>query len=76
MSIIVSNITKLYGTQKALDNVSFSVSSGEIVGLLGPNGAGKSTLMKIITCFIPPTNGNASVCGMDISKQDLAIRKK
>lgn len=62
----VKNITKLYGQQKALDNVSFSVKEGEIVGLLGPNGAGKSTLMKIITCFIPPTEGDALVCGQSI----------
>lgn len=62
----VKNITKLYGQQRALDNVSFSVKEGEIVGLLGPNGAGKSTLMKIITCFIPPTEGDASVCGQSI----------
>lgn len=62
----VKNITKLYGQQRALDNVSFSVKPGEIVGLLGPNGAGKSTLMKILTCFIPPTEGDASVCGQSI----------
>ncbi|MBR6417658.1 MAG: ATP-binding cassette domain-containing protein [Bacteroidales bacterium] len=62
----IKNITKLYGQQKALDDVSFSVKPGEVVGLLGPNGAGKSTLMKIITCFIPPTNGDAIVCGQSI----------
>lgn len=62
----IKNITKLYGQQKALDDVSFSVKPGEIVGLLGPNGAGKSTLMKIITCFIPPTEGDAVVCGQSI----------
>lgn len=62
----VKNITKLYGAQHALDNVSFSVAPGEIVGLLGPNGAGKSTLMKIITCFIPPTEGEVTVCGHSI----------
>ena len=62
----VKNITKLYGQQKALDNVSFTVKEGEIVGLLGPNGAGKSTLMKILTCFIPPTDGDAIVCGQSI----------
>ena len=69
MSITVSNITKVYGTQKALDNVSFEIRPGEIVGLLGPNGAGKSTIMKILTCFIPPTSGDASVCGYDILEQ-------
>ena len=62
----VKNITKLYGSQRALDDVSFSVKPGEIVGLLGPNGAGKSTLMKIITCFLPPTEGTVSVCGHSI----------
>ena len=76
MSIIVSSITKNYGTQKALDAVSFEVKPGEIVGLLGPNGAGKSTLMKILTCFIPPTSGDASVFGFDVLEQSLAVRKK
>lgn len=76
MSIIVSNITKRYGTQLALDDVSFSIEPGEIVGLLGPNGAGKSTLMKIITCFIPPTSGDVSVYGFDIREQSLEVRKK
>lgn len=76
MSIIVSEITKHYGLQLALDNVSFSINPGEIVGLLGPNGAGKSTLMKIITCFIPPTSGEVSVYGYNIREQSLEIRKK
>ena len=62
----IKNITRNYGQQKALDDVSFSVKPGEIVGLLGPNGAGKSTLMKIVTCFIPPTAGDATVCGHSI----------
>lgn len=62
----IKNITKIYGQQRALDNVSFTVKPGEIVGLLGPNGAGKSTLMKIITCFIPPSDGEAIVCGHSI----------
>jgi len=76
MSIIASNISKLYGTQKALDNVSFEIKSGEIVGFLGPNGAGKSTMMKILTCFIPPTSGEASVCGYNILEQSLEVRGK
>jgi ABC-2 type transport system ATP-binding protein len=75
MSINVENITKVYGTQKALDQVSFSIKEGEIVGLLGPNGAGKSTLMKIITCFIPPTSGNVNVCGYNIFDNPLDIRR-
>ncbi|HOP13845.1 MAG TPA: ATP-binding cassette domain-containing protein, partial [Lentimicrobium sp.] len=76
MSIKVSNISKQYGQQKALDQVSFSIKPGEIVGLLGPNGAGKSTMMKIITCFIPPTAGDVSVCGFDIREQSLEVRQK
>jgi ABC-2 type transport system ATP-binding protein len=76
MSIKVQEITKLYGTQKALDKVSFEIAPGEVVGLLGPNGAGKSTIMKIITCFIPPTSGSASVCNFDIFEQSIEIRKK
>jgi ABC-2 type transport system ATP-binding protein len=75
MSIIVNNITKIYGEQKALDDVSFEVGAGEIVGFLGPNGAGKSTMMKILTCFIPQTSGTASVCGYDIATQNLEVRK-
>ncbi|MCH7534587.1 MAG: ATP-binding cassette domain-containing protein, partial [Bacteroidetes bacterium] len=76
MSIIVDNITKEYGKQKALDNVSFEVKSGEVVGFLGPNGAGKSTMMKIITCFIPQTAGKVSVCGFDVQEESIEIRKK
>lgn len=76
MSIIVKNISKIYGKQKALDNVSLSINQGEVVGLLGPNGAGKSTLMKIITCFIPPSSGQVSVYGFDIYDESLEIRKK
>ena len=76
MSIIVENITKIYGEQKALDNVSFKINAGEIVGLLGPNGAGKSTMMKIITCFIPPTSGNITVYGNDIFEHSLEVRKR
>lgn len=76
MSIIVENISKLYGEQKALDDVSFTIIPGEIVGLLGPNGAGKSTMMKIITCFIPPTSGNITVYGDDIYEHSLEVRKK
>ena len=60
MSIVVNNVSKLYGDQLALNKVSFEVKKGEIVGFLGPNGAGKSTMMKIITCYIPPTEGDVS----------------
>lgn len=75
MSIQVNNITKLYGEQKALNNVSFEVGSNEIVGFLGPNGAGKSTMMKILTCYIPPTSGEAKVCGFNINSQSIEVRK-
>lgn len=75
MSITVAGITKTYGTQKALDDVSFTVGSGEIVGFLGPNGAGKSTMMKILTCFIPPSAGTATVRGYDIAKEGLQVRR-
>ena len=73
--IEVKDITKLYGEQRALDHVTLSVQPGEIVGLLGPNGAGKSTLMKILTCFIPPTEGEAMVCGHSIYDDTLAVRR-
>ena len=76
MSIIISNVSKVYGTQYALNNVSFEVQKGEIVGFLGPNGAGKSTMMKIITCFIPPTEGDVSVCGFDIWNDSIEVRKR
>ena len=76
MSIEVKNITKLYGEQKALNNISFNVGSNEIVGFLGPNGAGKSTMMKIITCYIPPTEGTVSVCGFDTNEQSIEVRKQ
>ena len=73
--IEIKDITKVYGTQHALDHVSFSVRQGEIVGLLGPNGAGKSTLMKIIACYIPPTDGEVSVCGHSIYDDAIAVRR-
>jgi len=76
MSISVSEVSKLYGTQKALDQVSFSLSKGEVVGFLGPNGAGKSTMMKIITCYIPQSAGRVSVCGHDVLEESIAVRKK
>ncbi len=76
MSIVIENITKIYGQQKALDDVSFEIDAGEVVGLLGPNGAGKSTMMKIITCFIPPTSGSVTVNGFDIFDHSIEVRKK
>ncbi len=76
MSITVRNLTKVYGEQKAIDDISFDVKTGEILGFLGPNGAGKTTTMKIITCFMPPTSGIVEVDGMDVAEQSLAVRKK
>ncbi|MFZ5552751.1 MAG: gliding motility-associated ABC transporter ATP-binding subunit GldA [Bacteroidota bacterium] len=76
MSIIVSDITKIYGQQYALDGVSFDVKAGEVIGFLGPNGAGKSTLMKIITCYLLPTSGKASVCGIDVLEDPLSVKAK
>ena len=74
MSIEVQNISKSYGAQKALDNISFSVKKGEIVGFLGPNGAGKSTLMKILTTFINADEGSASVNGSDVTENQKAVQ--
>jgi len=76
MSVKVSNLTKLYGTQKAIDDISFEVNKGEVLGFLGPNGAGKSTTMKILTCFIPQTSGTATVCGFDTASAPLEVAKK
>lgn len=76
MSIEVKNTFKYYGEQAALNDVSFSVKSGEIIGFLGPNGAGKSTMMKIITCFIPKSSGAVKVCGLDVEEHPIEVRKK
>jgi len=75
MSIIVDSISKLYGEQKALDEVSFTVKPGQVIGFLGPNGAGKSTMMKIISCFIPQSSGTVTVNGYDVSSQSLEVRR-
>jgi ABC-2 type transport system ATP-binding protein len=75
VSIKVEYITKNYGAQRALDNVSFEVQTGEIVGFLGPNGAGKSTMMKILTCFIPPSAGKATVNGFDVMQNPIDVRR-
>jgi ABC-2 type transport system ATP-binding protein len=76
MSIEVKGLTKIYGAQKAVDNISFKVNKGEIVGFLGPNGAGKSTTMKIITGYLQQENGDAFVCGTNVKAQPLEIKKK
>jgi ABC-2 type transport system ATP-binding protein len=75
MSIEVNNISKSYGAQKALENISFSIKKGEIVGFLGPNGAGKSTLMKILTTYIAANEGSASVNGFDVNSQARAVQQ-
>ena len=74
MSIAVNNISKSYGSQKALDNISFSINKGEIVGFLGPNGAGKSTLMKILTTYINADEGSAMVNGHDVNTNQKAVQ--
>src|SRR6187551_1187186 len=76
MSIEVKNLLKVYGEQKAVNDISFKVSKGEIVGFLGPNGAGKSTTMKIITGYLEKTSGEAFVCGMNVADQPLETKKK
>jgi ABC-2 type transport system ATP-binding protein len=76
MSISVQGITKLYGVQKALDNVSFEIKTGEIVGFLGPNGAGKSTMMKIITGFIPASSGKVFVNGLEAGTDNNEVKKQ
>lgn len=75
MSISVKQLSKTYGKQKAVDQISFEAQEGKILGFLGPNGAGKSTTMKMLTCFIPQTSGSASVCGFDTATQSLEVRK-
>lgn len=76
MSISVQSLTKIYGTQKAVNNISFEIPKGQIVGFLGPNGAGKSTTMKMITSYLPPTEGTAVVCGFDVQTQSMELRKR
>ncbi|WP_293296501.1 gliding motility-associated ABC transporter ATP-binding subunit GldA [Allomuricauda sp.] len=75
MSITVKNITKTFGTQKALNNVSFTINKGEVVGFLGPNGAGKSTMMRILTTYYKADNGEASVNGFDVLAAEKKVQK-
>ena len=75
MSIVIENLTKSYGSQKALDGVSLEIKSGQITGLLGPNGAGKSTLMKIITGSVIPDAGSVIVNGVDVLKEPLKVQR-
>jgi len=76
MNIIVNNLTKKYGTQRAVDNISFEVKTGEILGFLGPNGAGKTTTMKIITCFMAPSDGEIKVGDYSIFDDPEKIKRK
>ncbi len=74
--IDVQNVTKSYGAFEAVDDVSFTVEQGEILGFLGPNGAGKTTMMKMITCYMPPTGGKITVDGLDVVNDSMGVRKK
>lgn len=76
MSIALKNVTKFYGEQAAVNDISFTINKGEIVGFLGPNGAGKSTTMKMITGFIPASAGEIEVCGMKVDMDSLETRRK
>lgn len=75
MSLHIKHLTKVYGQQKALNDISFSLEDGEIVGFLGPNGAGKSSTMKIATCYLPPTSGQVLVDGFDVVEQPLSVKQ-
>jgi ABC-2 type transport system ATP-binding protein len=76
VSVKVQHLTKEYGQQKAVNDVSFEARKGEVLGFLGPNGAGKSTTMKILTCFIPQTAGKAEVCGFDTGADPMEVRRR
>ena len=74
--IKVEGLTKRYARHVAVNNISFEVGKGEIVGFLGKNGAGKTTTMRVLTCFLPPTAGKASVAGFDVLEQSLEVKKR
>src|ERR1035437_8424184 len=76
MSMLVTGVSKFYGDQKAHDNTSLEVGTGEIVGFLGPNGAGKSTMMKIITGFIPASSGKVTVNGLAVEADSSEVKKQ
>jgi ABC-2 type transport system ATP-binding protein len=73
--ITVEKLTKSFGPKLAVDNISFSVQKGEVLGFLGPNGAGKSTSMRLITGYLPPSGGKVSVCGFDVAEEPLKSRR-
>src|SRR5579859_6895276 len=75
MSLNIQNLTKIYGQQKAVNDISFSIGKGEIVGFLGPNGAGKSTTMKVATGFVSPTSGTVTVGGFDVVEQPMQVKR-
>src|SRR3974390_2043349 len=74
--INVNELTKKYARTTAVDHISFEVAKGQIVGFLGPNGAGKTTTMRMLTCFLPPTSGSATVAGFDVLEQPLEVRRR
>src|SRR5262245_56526869 len=74
--ISVSELTKKYARNTAVDHISFEVAKGQIVGFLGPNGAGKTTTMRVLTCFLPPTSGTATVAGFDVFEQPMEVKKR
>jgi len=76
MSVLVKDLVKIYGTQRAVDGISFTATKGQITGFLGPNGAGKSTTMKVATCFIPPSAGSVEVCGYDVVSSPIEVRQQ
>jgi ABC-2 type transport system ATP-binding protein len=76
VSVKVEHLTKIYGLQKAVNDISFEAPKGQVLGFLGPNGAGKSTTMKVITCYIPPSEGKVQVSGHDVGEEAMEVRKK
>jgi ABC-2 type transport system ATP-binding protein len=76
LMITVKELTKRYARNNAVDHISFEVGKGQIVGFLGPNGAGKTTTMRMLTCFLPPTSGGATVAGYDVLEQSLEVKKR
>src|SRR5882672_9061216 len=74
--IKVEGLTKKYARTVAVDNISFEVAKGQIVGFLGPNGAGKTTTMRVLTCFLPPTSGRVSIAGYDVLEQPLEVKRR
>lgn len=75
MSVKVQNLTKIYGEQKAVNQISFEARPGQVLGFLGPNGAGKTTTMKMLTCYLPQSSGEATVCGHDIRESPMEVRR-